>query len=88
MSREDKIYNAKLAEQAERYDDMVNHMKEVVKVERNRQSGRADKNSPTRTATSLASPTRTGLAPAEQPGELSPPSNRRRRPRAPSTSSY
>lgn len=32
MSREDKIYMAKLAEQAERYDDMVKHMKEVVGV--------------------------------------------------------
>jgi 14-3-3 protein epsilon len=32
MSREDKIYMAKLAEQAERYDDMVSHMKEVVGV--------------------------------------------------------
>ena len=32
MSREDKIYNSKLAEQAERYDDMVNYMKEVVAV--------------------------------------------------------
>jgi len=26
------IYNAKLAEQAERYDDMVKYMKEVVAV--------------------------------------------------------
>jgi 14-3-3 protein epsilon len=32
MSREDKIYMAKLAEQAERYDDMVKNMKEVVAV--------------------------------------------------------
>ena len=32
MSREDSIYNAKLAEQAERYDDMVKYMKEVVSV--------------------------------------------------------
>ena len=32
MSKEDTIYNAKLAEQAERYDDMVKYMKEVVAV--------------------------------------------------------
>lgn len=32
MSKEDKIYMAKLAEQAERYDDMVKHMKDVVGV--------------------------------------------------------
>jgi hypothetical protein len=32
MSREDQIYNAKLAEQAERYEDMVKYMKEVVAV--------------------------------------------------------
>ena len=30
MSREDTIYYAKLAEQAERYDDMVKHMKEIA----------------------------------------------------------
>lgn len=32
MSREDTIYYAKLAEQAERYDDMVKHMKEIATV--------------------------------------------------------
>lgn len=32
MSRQDNIYNAKLAEQAEFYDDMVKYMKEVVTV--------------------------------------------------------
>ena len=32
MSKEDTIYNSKLAEQAERYDDMVKYMKEVVAV--------------------------------------------------------
>ena len=32
MSKEDTIYNAKLAEQAERYDDMVKYMKEAVAV--------------------------------------------------------
>jgi hypothetical protein len=32
MSKEDTIYNAKLAEQAERYDDMVKYMKDVVAV--------------------------------------------------------
>ena len=32
MSKEDKIFNAKLAEQAERYEDMVNYMKEVAAV--------------------------------------------------------
>ena len=32
MSREDIIYNAKLAEQAELYEDMVKYMKDVVKV--------------------------------------------------------
>jgi 14-3-3 protein epsilon len=32
MSREDKIFMAKLAEQAERYDDMVKYMKEVIGV--------------------------------------------------------
>lgn len=32
MSKEDSVYNAKLAEQAERYDDMVKCMKEIVTV--------------------------------------------------------
>lgn len=32
MSREDNVYFAKLAEQAERYDDMVKHMKDIVAV--------------------------------------------------------
>jgi len=32
MSKEDTIYNAKLAEQAERYEDMVKYMKDVVAV--------------------------------------------------------
>jgi len=32
MSREDIIYNAKLAEQAELYEDMVKYMKDVVNV--------------------------------------------------------
>jgi 14-3-3 protein epsilon len=32
MSREDKIFMSKLAEQAERYEDMVKHMKDVVAV--------------------------------------------------------
>ena len=32
MSKEDLVYNAKLAEQAERYDDMVKYMKEIVAV--------------------------------------------------------
>jgi hypothetical protein len=32
MSREKNIYFARLAEQAERYDDMIYYMKEVVKV--------------------------------------------------------
>lgn len=32
MNREDTIYYAKLAEQAERYDDMVKYMKEIAKV--------------------------------------------------------
>jgi len=30
--REDYVYKAKLAEQAERFDEMVNHMKEVAKM--------------------------------------------------------
>ncbi|KAI9473564.1 MAG: 14-3-3 family protein epsilon [Benjaminiella poitrasii] len=30
--REDKVYMAKIAEQAERYDEMVNYMKEVVQL--------------------------------------------------------
>jgi hypothetical protein len=29
MSREDTVYYAKLAEQAERYEDMVKHMKDL-----------------------------------------------------------
>jgi len=33
MSREDNVYMAKLAEQAERYDEMVNAMKTVAKLE-------------------------------------------------------
>ncbi len=32
MSAEDTIYYAKLAEQAERYDDMVKHMKDIAMV--------------------------------------------------------
>ena len=32
MSRQDNIYNAKLAEQAERYDDMIGYMKDVISV--------------------------------------------------------
>ncbi|RKO96029.1 14-3-3 protein, partial [Caulochytrium protostelioides] len=31
-SREDQVYMAKLAEQAERYDEMVSYMKEVAKL--------------------------------------------------------
>lgn len=33
MSKEDTIYYAKLAEQAERYDDMVKHMKQIATVD-------------------------------------------------------
>jgi len=32
MSRDDSVFMAKLSEQAERYDEMVNYMKEVVKA--------------------------------------------------------
>ena len=32
MSKEDTIYNAKLAEQAELYEDMVKYMKDIVVV--------------------------------------------------------
>lgn len=32
MSREDNIYYARLAEQGERYEDMIKYMKEVAKV--------------------------------------------------------
>jgi 14-3-3 protein epsilon len=32
MSKEDTVYYAKLAEQAERYDDMVKHMKDLASV--------------------------------------------------------
>lgn len=32
MSRQDSVYNAKLAEQAELYDDMVKYMKEIASV--------------------------------------------------------
>ena len=31
-TREDLVYKAKLAEQAERYEDMVESMKEVIKL--------------------------------------------------------
>jgi len=31
-TKEDNIYNAKLAEQAERYEDMVKYMKDVISV--------------------------------------------------------
>lgn len=31
-SREDSVFMAKLAEQAERYDEMVTYMKDVAKV--------------------------------------------------------
>ncbi len=32
MSKEDNIYYARLAEQGERYEDMIRYMKEVAKV--------------------------------------------------------
>jgi hypothetical protein len=32
VSREDNIYFARLAEQGERYEDMIKYMKEVSKV--------------------------------------------------------
>ncbi len=32
MSREDTVYYAKLSEQAERYEDMVKHMKTLATV--------------------------------------------------------
>ena len=32
MSREDNIYYARLAEQGERYEDMIKYMKEVARV--------------------------------------------------------
>lgn len=32
MSRQDNIYNSKLAEQAERYDDMIEYMKNIITV--------------------------------------------------------
>jgi hypothetical protein len=32
MSKEDAVFKAKLAEQAERYEDMVAYMKEIVAV--------------------------------------------------------
>jgi hypothetical protein len=32
MSREDYVYYARLAEQGERYEDMIKYMKEVSKV--------------------------------------------------------
>ena len=32
MSREDNIYFARLAEQGERYEDMINYMKKVSNV--------------------------------------------------------
>ncbi len=51
MSREDQIYNAKLAEQAERYEDMVKYMKEVVAVSFMQESGRREQNCRTRNAT-------------------------------------
>lgn len=36
MSREDYIYYARLAEQGERYEDMIKYMKEVSKVRTHR----------------------------------------------------
>jgi len=39
MSREDYIYYARLAEQGERYEDMIKYMKEVSKVSFNHHSG-------------------------------------------------
>ena len=49
-SREDNIYFAKLAEQAERYEDMVRRMKAVVDVSPHK-SNRLDKNSTMRNET-------------------------------------
>ena len=84
MSKEDSVYNAKLAEQAERYDDMVKYMKDIVSVRLAFTLYRAGTNSQATIATFSASLTRTGLAPEELLGEPLLPSSKRKKPRDPS----
>lgn len=68
MSREDTIYYAKLAEQAERYDDMVKHMKQIATVCAPF-IPRPAKNSPTKNATFSVLLIRTLLEQEERLGE-------------------
>ena len=59
FTREDYIYYARLAEQGERYEDMIRYMKEVSRVSSSLPSSnfkrnpfyRPDKSCPTRSAT-------------------------------------
>jgi hypothetical protein len=44
MSKEDTIFYAKLSEQAERYEDMVKHMKEIANVVRTLEGRRGRRN--------------------------------------------
>ena len=69
MSREDNVYFAKLAEQAERYDDMVKHMKDIVSVLHYINNNRLMLNSATKTGIFLALPIKIGLDPEGQHGE-------------------
>ena len=67
MSKEDSIYNAKLAEQAERYEDMVKYMKEIVSVRLNTNC-RLVQSYRVTTAISSVWPIRTGSGQEEQLG--------------------
>ena len=68
MNREDTIYYAKLAEQAERYDDMVKHMKQIATVSL-MSLLREIKNSPTKNGTCWVLHTKTRWEQEEQRGE-------------------
>jgi len=73
LSRDESVYMAKLAEQAERYEDMVNHMKNVA-------AGDSELSLDERNLLSVAY--KNVIVLAVPHGELSPPSRTRRSPRA------
>jgi len=70
-TREDNIYFAKLAEQAERYEDMVKRMQNVVDVRSLPLISSTAMSSITKRETCYQLPTRTRLALEELPGDPS-----------------
>ena len=70
MNREDNIYFSRLAEQGERYEDMIKYMKEVCKVHSRLKLKRADKNYPMKSAIFSVWLIRMPLEPGELLGEL------------------